>query len=71
MVGEGNKAFLTRVWKPFPSRRVLEKKNLKRKPEWENPKRTNFVSGGLDLLQIQYDLSARFDTSIHFSIGDN
>ena len=39
-----------RVWKPFPSRRVL--KNLEGTPKRENPKRTISVSSGHGLLQM-------------------
>ena len=49
-VGEENKTFFIRVWKPFPSKRVL--KNLERKPERESPKRTISASGGLELLHV-------------------
>ena len=38
------------MWKPLPSRRVLE--NLEGNPERESPKRTIFASRGLESLQM-------------------
>ena len=50
MVGEENKTFFIRVWKPLPRRRVL--KILEGKPERESSKKTIFASGGLEPLQF-------------------
>ena len=48
-VEEGNEAFLIRVWKPLPSRRIL---NFEGKPKRENANRPITVNGGLELLHM-------------------
>ena len=51
MVGEGNEAFLMRVWKPLPSRRVLKPLAMH-----NGLKRTIFACSGLELLEMVLEL---------------
>ena len=58
LVGKENEAFLIRVWKPLPSRRVL--KSFEGKPERESLKRTISAIGGLGLLQMLSEPDTRW-----------